>query len=145
MAQEEEETPVELTVSPEKVGYIIVKAREYDAKVEPDDPDSGSNAADDLEADVLEDFTDDDATLEELSAAIDALNEDELIDLIALAWVGRGDFGREEWAEARALADQRHRRHSATYLVGMPSLGDYLEEGLAVLGISPTEYGSEHL
>jgi len=138
------EAPVELAISPEKIGFIIVKAREYDAKVEPDDEDSGSNPADDLETDVLED-SGDDATLEELSAAIDALNEDEVIDLIALAWVGRGDFSKEEWREARALADERHRPHSAEYLLGMPALGDYLEEGLASLGYSPTDYASDHL
>jgi hypothetical protein len=141
---EKDEAPVELVVSPEKVGFIIVKAREYDAKVEPDDEDSGSNPSDDLEADVLEDFRDD-ATLEELTGAIDALSEDEVIDLIALAWVGRGDFGKEEWREARALANERHRLHSASYLVGMPALGDYLEEGLAALGYSPTDLGADHL
>lgn len=139
-----DDTPVELGISPEKVGFIIVKAREYDAKVEPDDPDSGSNPTDDLDTDVLEDFRDD-ATLEELSAAIDDLNDDEVIDLIALAWVGRGDFTRNEWREARALANERHRPHSAAYLVGMPALGDYLEEGLAALGYSPTDLDSGHL
>jgi len=141
---ENSEPPVELVISPEKIGFIIVKAREYDAKVAPDDPDSGSNPADDLETDVLEDFRDD-ATLEELNAAIDTLNEDEVIELIALAWVGRGDFDKDQWREARALADERHRPHSAAYLVGMPSLGDYLEEGMAVLGYPVTDLGGDHL
>jgi hypothetical protein len=139
-----DEAPVELVISPEKIGFIIVKAREYDAKVEPNDENSGSNPADDLETDVLEDFRDD-ATLEELTAAIDALNEDEVIDLIALAWVGRGDFQKADWREARALADERHRPYSATYLVGIPALGDYLEEGLAALGYSATDLGADHL
>ncbi len=109
-----------------------------------DPEESGSNPSDDLEADILEDFADD-ATLEELTAAIDALNEDEVIDLIALAWVGRGDFQKGDWREARALADERHRPHSATYLLGMPALGDYLEEGLAALGYSTMDYGADHL
>lgn len=139
-----DETPVELVISPEKIGFIIVKARGYDAKVEPDDEGPGSNPSDDGEADVLEDFRDD-ATLEELTAAIDGLNEEEVIDLIALAWVGRGDFQKEEWREARALADERHRPHSATYLVGMPALGDYLEEGLAVLGYPAMDFGADRL
>ena len=141
---EDSEPLVEIAVSPEKIGFIIVKAREYDAKVEPDDPDSGSNPSDDLETDVLEDFRDD-ATFEELYSAIDALNEDEVVDLIALAWVGRGDFQKEQWREARGLADERHRPHSATYLVGIPSLGDYLEEGLATLGYSATDLEADHL
>jgi hypothetical protein len=140
----DDEAPVELAISLNTIGFIIVKAREYDAKVEPDDPDSGSDPADDLETDVLEDFRDG-ATFEELSAAIDALNEDEIVDLIALAWIGRGDFGNEQWREARSLAIERHRPHSAAYLVGMPSLGDYLEEGLTVLGHSVTDLGAGHL
>ncbi len=143
MAQQDEPS-VELNVSPEKVGFIIVKAREFDAKVEPDDPDSGSNPADDIEADVLEDM-DDDATLEELRGAIDELNEDEVIDLIALAWLGRGDFSKDEWRDARALAYERHRPHSSAYLIGMPALGDYLEEGLALLGYSIGDIDAEHL
>jgi hypothetical protein len=53
-------------------------------KVEEADPDSGSNPSDDLDVDVLEDRTDD-PTLEELSTAGDAVNEDEQTDLVALA------------------------------------------------------------
>jgi hypothetical protein len=143
MAGEEQAAP-ELNVSPEKVCYIIIKAREFDAKVDPVEPDPGSNAADDQEREILEDYADD-PTLAELRAAIDGLNDDEVIDVIALAWVGRGDFTKEEWEEAKKLARERHRRHSANYLVGIPTLGDYLEEGLAALGHSCEDYESGHL
>jgi hypothetical protein len=143
MAVEEQAAP-ELNVSPEKVCYIIIKAREFDAKVDPVEPDPGSNPADDQEREILEDYADD-PTLAELRSAIDVLNDDEVIDVIALAWVGRGDFDKREWPEARALARQRHRHHSASYLVGMPALGDYLEEGLAALGYSCEDYESGHL
>jgi hypothetical protein len=137
MAAREPE-PVELSISQDLLGFIIVKAREFDAKVEPVEDDPGSNAADDGEREVLEDYADD-PTLAELREAIDDLNEDEIIDLIAIAWVGRGDFGRDEWKEARTLASERHRGRSSDYLLGMPALGDYLEEGLAELGISGVE------
>jgi hypothetical protein len=134
----------ELDISAEKVCFIILKAREFDAKVEPVEPDPGSNPSDDGEREILEDYADD-PTLAELRAAIDDLNEDEIVDLIALAWVGRGDFDRSSWKSAKALASERHRRHSAGYLIGMPTLGDYLEEGLAALGHSCEEYEREHL
>lgn len=127
--------PIEMNVNPEKVCFIIAKAREFDAKVEPVEPEPGSNPADDEDREILADYTDD-PTLEELRTAIDSLDDDELIDVIALAWVGRGDFQRDEWLNARELAQERHRHHSASYLVGMPALGDYLEEGLAELGYS---------
>ena len=51
---EPEEISAQLTISPEQAFYIIVKAREFDEQVEPTDPDSGSNPADDREVDVLE-------------------------------------------------------------------------------------------
>ncbi len=139
-----DDEPVDLNIAPEKVGYIIVKAREWDVKIEPTDPDSGSNPADDSDVDVLEDFADD-PTLEELRAAIDELNDDEVVDLIALAWVGRGDFGRSDFAEARSLARERHHRKSAAYLTGIPDLGDFLEEGLAQLGYPVGAYGTDRL
>lgn len=136
---ETEEPAVELNISPEKVCYIIVKAREFDAKVEPVEPDPGSNPTDTGEREILEDYADD-PTLAELRAAINGLNDDEVVDLIALAWVGRGDFGKPEWEDARVLAGERHKHHSASYLTGIPALGDYLEEGLAQLGYSCEDY-----
>lgn len=139
-----DESPLELNISPEKVCYILLKAREFDVKVEPVEPDPGSNPADSGEQEILEDYADD-ATATELKSAIDDLNDDEIVDLIALTWVGRGDFGRQEWPEARALARERHRRHSADYLMGMPQLGDYLEEGLSTLGYSCADYESDRL
>jgi hypothetical protein len=133
--EEDQDEPIELDIDPDKVCFIIIKAREFDGKVEPVEPDPGSNPADDDEREVLEDYGDD-PTMEELHAVIDALNEDEIIDLVALVWVGRGDFARATWSEARRLAAERHKRRSARYLLGIPLLGDYLEEGLSALGYS---------
>ncbi len=134
----EDDVLAELNISREKISYIIIKAREYDVKVAPAETDDG-------ETGVLED-RDDDPTAEELRAVIDTLNEDEAIELIALAWVGRGDFDGTEWAEAKALAAERHHRRSSEYLLGMPTLADNLEEGLAALGLSgDDELEAEHL
>ena len=113
-------------------------------KVDPVNPDPGSNPADDGETEILEDQAGD-PTAAELRAAIDGLNDDEIIDLLARAWVGRGDFTIDAWPEACRLAGERHRRHSARYLMGMPMLGDYLEEGLSVLGHSCEDYEIDRL
>jgi hypothetical protein len=144
MPENEDSTPEELNIAPDKVCYIIIKAREFDVKVDPVNPDPGSNPADDGETEILEDQAGD-PTAAELRAAIDGLNDDEIIDLLALAWVGRGDFAGDAWAEARGLAAERHRRHSARYLMGMPVLGDYLEEGLSILGHSCEDYEIDRL
>ncbi len=124
------DTDFELEIDLEKVGEIIQKARMFDAKEELSDPASGSNATDDSMLDILED-TKDDATLPELLEMIRNLDEDEQIRLVALAWIGRGTYEAGEWQEALNQARAAHNTRTAEYLVGLPLLGDYLEEGLA--------------
>jgi Protein of unknown function (DUF3775) len=133
-----------LNISPEKVCYIIVKAREFDVKVEPDGLASGSNPADDNEIEVLEDLADD-PTYEELLSALRSLNEDESLDLVALAWVGRGTYSKSEWREARRQAREIPLADRPRYLSGTPMLGDYLEQGLSELGYSCDEYEMNRL
>jgi len=127
-----------LTISPEKVFFTIVKAREFDAKDAVTEPDPASNPSDDASA-VLEDHSDD-PVVEELTSFINSLSEDEQIDLVALAWLGRDDYSAEDWADLRAEAARAHNRRTAAYLLGMPQLGDFLEEGLSLLGYSCEEY-----
>ncbi|HXF86983.1 MAG TPA: DUF3775 domain-containing protein [Xanthobacteraceae bacterium] len=124
-----------LTISPEKVCFFIVKAREFDVKDVVTDPDSGSNPTDDAMVAVLEDHGDD-PTFQELRSFIDGLTEDEQIDLVALTWLGRGDGGIDEWNELRQEAARLHNRRTAAYLLGKPMLADHLSEGLAQFGIS---------
>ena len=129
----------ELRISPEKVCFIAAKAREFDAKVAPEELDGGSNPTDDDGIAVLEDYADD-PTEEELRAALSALNEDEREDLLALTWLGRGDYTSDQWDEALAAVRAMPDRHIAGYLLGTPTLADHLEEGLAQLGRSCAEF-----
>lgn len=128
-----------LTISPEKVCFIIIKAKEFDAKDEVTEPDPGSNPSDDREAAVLEDH-EDDPVLEELTSLINSLSEDEQIDLVALAWLGRNDYSESDWPTVRDEAARAHNERTASYLLGMPLLGDFLEEGLSMLGYSCEEF-----
>jgi hypothetical protein len=121
----------DLGINPDKVCHVIVRARMFDVKEGVSDPDSGSNASDDGMTDILEDLPGD-LTYQELVAFIRALDEDERTALIALAWLGRGTYDLTEWAEA--LAQARAQTRPAEYLVQLPLLGDYLEEGLAAFG-----------
>jgi Protein of unknown function (DUF3775) len=134
--------PDQLTISPETAFFIIVKAREFDEQVAPSDPESGSNPSDDREVDVLEEDPDD-TVEQELDAALGSLNVDEQLDLMALTWLGRGDFAT--FAEARKEAQEMRDKHIAVYLKGTPKLGDYLEEGLAQLGVSLEDFEKNRL
>lgn len=125
----------ELSISPEKVCFIIAKAREFDVKDVVTDPDDASNATDDAMLSVLEDHRDD-PVRQELTAFIRALSEDEQVDLVALAWLGRGDGTLGDWDDIRAEASRAHNKRTASYLLGMPLLPNHLEDGLSQLGIS---------
>lgn len=130
-----------LTIDPDKVCAIIVKARVFDAALDSAGDDPGSDLAhgevDDVESrDELGGEDDADNTEDELAEMIAGLNEDEQIELVALAWLGRGSYAVEEWEDAKAEAGNAHNDRTAQYLMGMPLLADYLEEGLAAFGQS---------
>jgi hypothetical protein len=72
----------------------------------------------------------------EFDGAVEALDEDEAADLVALLWIGRGDFDAEDWDEARETALEEATAPLATYLKSEPQLADHLEAGLELLGRS---------
>jgi hypothetical protein len=125
----------ELAISAEKVSFLIEKTREYDVKEAASDPDSGSNGADDNMIDVLED-NGDDPVAREITGFINAMSEDEQVDLIALMRLGRGDGTIEEWNELRRETADDDRRRTASTLLGEPLVSDYLAEGLAEFGLT---------
>jgi hypothetical protein len=125
----------ELAISVEKVGFLIEKTREFDAKEDSSDPDSGSNGADDRMIDVLEDDGDD-PVAREITGFVNAMSEDEQIDLIALMRLGRGDGTIQEWDELRRGAADGRDRRTASYLLGEPLVSDYLAEGLDEFGLT---------
>jgi hypothetical protein len=102
------------------------------------DPDDASNVADDAMISVLEDHRDD-RVVQEIAATIFAMSQDEQVDLVTLAWLGRGDGSIEDWDELRAEATRAHNKRTASYLLGMPLLADYLDEELSGFGHSCDE------
>ena len=128
----------------EKLAFIVAKAREFDAEVAPESDGGASNPADDGERAILED-TADNPTLEELRDAIDNLNVDERDELLALVWIGRGDFSAAEWKQAVRQARDLDNRRDADYLIGTPLLADYIEEALSDLGLSLEEFEIGHM
>ena len=125
----------DLSVSDEKLCFIIAKAREFDVKDVVTDPDDASNPTDDAMLAVLEDHKDD-PVVQELVPVINSMTVDEQVDLVALTWLGRGDGGIEDWSDLRAEAERAHNRRTAAYLLGIPLLADYLGEAISLFGIS---------
>jgi hypothetical protein len=125
----------ELILSPEIAFAIVQKARAFDVKVDQTDPDSGSNPSDDGGVDTLE-FGPDDDVLREMGTVIHDLNDDEQRDLIALIWLGRGDFSLDEWEEARTAAADLGRQRVPRYVAGIPLVSTYLEDGLSCFNLT---------
>ena len=128
----------ELSIAEDKLCFIVEKAREFDVKDEVTDPDDASNPTDDAQIAVLEDHKDD-PVVQEITAVIRTMSVDEQIDLVTLVWLGRGDGSLDDWNDLRAEATRAHNNRTASYLLGMPLLPDYLEEGMAQFGLSCEE------
>jgi hypothetical protein len=126
-------------ISNEKVCHVVVKAKQFDVKEADSDPASGSNASDDGMTDVLEDKKID-PVRRELIVFINSLNIDEQCALVALAWIGRGTYDKSEWKDALQQARDEHNNRTAQYLLGLPLLADYLEEGMAAFGESCEDF-----
>ena len=129
-----------MDIALDKVCDLIARAKAVDVKEGATDPDSGSNPTDDGSLDSLT-TNPDDATEQEIRDVIAGLNDDERADLIALVYIGRGDMDPEEWGNAVRLAREREQSSSsstADYLLGIPNLGDLLDEALAAMGRSCT-------
>lgn len=129
------------TINTDKVCFIVVKARELESEDEGVQADA-SNATDDGFVSVLteEAFA---TVRNEVASFIDAMDVDEQAELVALMWVGRGEFSAEEWKEAVAQARARHEGSTSTYLLGVPLLASFLEGGLAEFGESCELYAAD--
>ena len=131
MAASDDDEEFDLGISLESIAAIVDAARAVQETEE-----SGADAREDEEEEGLDDEDDENMDEDALRAFIAELNEDEQASLIALAWIGRGDYSGEEFEEARTLAKERNIRDAAEYLLGIDLLGDILEEGLDELGLS---------
>jgi hypothetical protein len=128
-----------LSISSEKVCYLVVKMREFDVQDVDTEQEDGSNPSDDRMIDVLEENKDN-PVAQEIRVFIAELGEEEKADLIGLLRLGRGDGTMEDWQAMRDEGLREHTGRIAAYLMGEPLLSDYLEEGLSQFGFSCAEF-----
>jgi hypothetical protein len=131
-------------VDVDKIAFIIAKSREFESQdAVHEEVEVEGLTENDIQDEtfqetltVVADEENDDATLDEVKAWIRSINDDDQCQIVALAWVGRGDFTTDDWDEAVKIATDEHNDRTAEYLLGMPLLPDYLEEGLSQFGLS---------
>jgi len=104
-----------------------VPAIETDEEADPTDSDDGLS--------VLEDEANESVEAE-IAAALDDLADDQIAEVLALAWVGRGTYDASEWEEALEEANDPDAEDPADQLLDMQMLAGYLEAGLAAFDLS---------
>jgi hypothetical protein len=124
-----------LELNPDTVCFLIDKAHEFHAKEDVVIPDTPGSPTEDWALQVLADHGDD-ATLQEFKNTVQDLEPDQQVQLVALLWLGRGDYSVDEWDDALAEARRSWTPRTAEYLIAHPLLADYFEDALSELGYS---------
>ena len=112
-----------------EIEELVLRLNAVTAKEGADVTDLGGNATDDAVAESLQEVKGD-LSRDEITQAIESMNDEQKDALVALFWIGRGDSGPEEWEETKALARQQHEGPVSRYLLGQPDAGEFLTEGL---------------
>lgn len=120
-----------LDVNSDTVCRLIGLAHEFHGQedvVIPEVPDSPSG---DWAVQMLADHVGD-STFQEFKSIIDDLDPDQQQQIVALLWLGRGDYSLEEWGDALQEASDQWNEATAEYLIAHPLLADFLDEGLHI-------------
>lgn len=128
----------ELPFDSEMIEELVLRFNAVMAKEATDIFDLGGNATDDAVAESLQE-TEDDLSRDEITQAIESMNDEQKDALVALFWIGRGDASPAEWEDTKALARQQHEGLVSRYLLGQPEVGEFLTDGLRQM----LEYGVE--
>ncbi|TVV70393.1 DUF3775 domain-containing protein [Sphingomonas solaris] len=127
---------MELSVSLETVCRLIIRARELEAQVpaieteedaDPTDSDDGMAVLEDEANESIE---------AEMTAALEDLADDQIAEVLALAWVGRGTYDASEWEDALEEANDPQAEDPIDQLLDMPMLAGLLDAGLAAFDLS---------
>lgn len=119
----------EFELNRDTVQFIIDKAHEFHATESMTFPEEPEIADEYWSRQMTADYGHD-PYYKDLKTMIDDLEPDQQISLVALMWLGRGDFSMDEWDKALQHAEKSWNDHTPDYLIGTSLLADYLAEGL---------------
>lgn len=122
----------EIELNRDTIQFIIEKVREFQTRDDvsfDDEPDSDDE---DWSSEISSSYAED-PYFQELKTTIEDLEPDQQMSLVALMWLGRGDFSVDEWNAVLRQAEDSWNDHTAEYLIGTAMLADFLSEGLEQL------------
>src|SRR4029078_4182444 len=147
LSEHDKEVPMDPLTPLDTLCRIILRAREYEAQTASDyDRDEDPDNVDDEQEGALSVLEDDinDSVEEELIAAFEDLGEDQLAEVIAVSWVGQGNYEAADWDEAMQEAQDLVSSGSAEAieeLMEQPMLASVLEAGVGALDLSCASSG----
>jgi hypothetical protein len=115
--------------------YIVATTRQIQAKEDVVIPDSPDGPSEDWALQVLAHHSGD-YTVAELVGCVGEMSQRQRAELVALMWIGRGDYGVEDWEQAVDDAIGDYSVGAAAYLLAHPMVSDHLEEGIIAHGYS---------
>ena len=120
-----------IELNPEIVCMVIQRAREFQIEeiVSPSETETEFDLSDGVDIEYSG-SVDDDLRFQEVSGMIQDLEPDQQVTLVALMWLGRGDYDMDSWEAAITEAGDSWTERTPEYLLSTPMLADYLCEGL---------------
>jgi hypothetical protein len=119
----------EIELNRETVQFLIDRAREFHTRDDVTFDEEPEIDDDDWSQHVSTSFASD-PYYQEIKTTVEDLEPDQQMTLVALMWVGRGDFSMDEWDDALKEAEENWNENTADYLIGTPMLSDYLAEAI---------------
>ncbi|MEA5445614.1 DUF3775 domain-containing protein [Gammaproteobacteria bacterium AB-CW1] len=130
---DKETEQVSLDVNLDNVCRLIQLARVFHAQEAVVIPEEPGSPSDDWPTQILAAHTGD-QSLNEFRSIIDDLDRNQQVEVVALLWMGRGDYEPEDWYSLLSDADAEWTDYTADYLMAHPMLPDHLTDGLDMLG-----------
>lgn len=118
-----------LDINPDIVCRLIELAREFHAQEEVVIPEVAGNPSGDWATQTLANHVED-MTFQEFRSIVQDLDPDQQQLVVALLWLGRGDYSLDEWEDVLAQAADDWTPRTAEYLIVHPFLAEYLTDGL---------------
>jgi len=114
---------------------LVELAREFHAQEHVELDQEPAPLEEDWTGEELEPW-DNDPILEEFRSVVGELNPDEQQQVVALMWLGRGDYEIDDWEGLLEYAEEAWTEDTADYLIAHPLLAEHVQSGLEQHGLS---------
>ena len=127
-----------LSVRIDTICLLIDKAHQFQSQEQVVLGDVPGIPTEDWALEALADHAED-PCLNEVRDLLNDIDPNQRAEVVALMWLGRGDYEVEDWDTAVEDALEGYSERTAEYLLAHPMVADDLEEGLIQLGYSCEE------